>query len=103
LMNGVPLENCAAGVPTSCGSGTRDVHWRESIFKTELMTGYISGPTNPLSSVTIGALADFGYNVNFAAADAYTIPVSSGFSFSEMAQTRQLNDRVTQPVRGLWR
>jgi adhesin/invasin len=104
LGNGVPVENCLVGVPSSCGQGTRDSHWRESIFKTELMTGYISGPTNPLSAVTIAALADQGYDVNFAAADAYSLPTASGniamdaegaSSLFELSQRVELRERAT--------
>jgi len=67
----VPVEN--TGEP-----GTRDGHWRESTFDTELMTGFAenSGPM-PLSLMTIGALADLGYVVNTAAADPYTVPAGS--------------------------
>ncbi|MEO5510778.1 MAG: hypothetical protein ABIS27_09105, partial [Longimicrobiales bacterium] len=84
LVNGVPVENCVTGVPTSCGQGTRDAHWRESTFRTELMTGYLSGSggTNPLSSMTIASLGDLGYTVNLAAADAYTLPTGSGFELA---------------------
>ena len=63
----VPLE-------TTGGSGTALVHWSEAVFGNELMTGFISGTPNPLSILTIGALQDLGYGVNYAAADAYTIP-----------------------------
>jgi hypothetical protein len=64
---GVPVENTGGG-------GTRDSHWRESILRTELMTGYVSpaGVRNPLSRITVGSLADMGYTVNFAAADNFT-------------------------------
>ncbi len=61
----VPVEN-------SGGSGTRDAHWREGVFGRELMTGYLNSGTNPLSRVTVASLADLGYQVNLAAADAYT-------------------------------
>ena len=74
-----PIENCAAGVPAGCGPGTWLGHWREITYKNELMTGYISATGNPLSRVTIAALADMGYSVNLGAADAYTIPVSASF------------------------
>ncbi|MFO0845255.1 MAG: pre-peptidase C-terminal domain-containing protein [Gemmataceae bacterium] len=64
----VPVENTG-------GSGTRDSHWRESVFGAELMTGFLnSGVTNPLSRVTVASLADLGYQVNLAAADPYTPP-----------------------------
>lgn len=62
----VPVEE--NGVP-----GTGCSHWDEETFADELMTGYI-GVTTSLSTVTIGALDDLGYEVNYAAADAYTLP-----------------------------
>lgn len=63
--NVIPLENTG-------GLGTRDAHWRESIFDNEIMTGYLNA-NNRLSTVTIGALADLGYRVNFGAADPFTL------------------------------
>ena len=63
----VPLE-------TSGGSGTAGVHWSEAAFGNELMTGFISGAPDPLSILTIGALQDLGYTVNYAAADPYGLP-----------------------------
>jgi hypothetical protein len=63
---GVPVENTG-------GSGTRDSHWRESVLTNELMTGWAGPGTNlPLSRITVGSLADIGYTVNYAAADAFT-------------------------------
>ncbi len=54
------------------GLGTRGSHWSETVFDTELMTGYAeASPPMPLSIVTVGALQDLGYQVNYAAADAY--------------------------------
>ncbi|MFN7149706.1 MAG: leishmanolysin-related zinc metalloendopeptidase [Microthrixaceae bacterium] len=66
----VPLE-------TTGGAGTRDSHWRESIFDDEIMTGYLNSGTNPLSRLTIGSLADLGYHVDLGAADAYSLPGAS--------------------------
>jgi len=64
----VPVEN-------SGGSGTRDSHWRESTFDSELMTGWLNNGTNPLSRITAGQFIDLGYpGVNVDAADLYTIP-----------------------------
>jgi hypothetical protein len=61
------------------GKGTINAHWRESVFDTELMTGYAeSGKTSaPLSIVTVCALHDLGYGMNFDAADPYEIPTCS--------------------------
>jgi len=67
----VPVEN--SGQP-----GTRDRHWRESVFDNELMTGFLDLGANPLSIVTIGSMGDLGYVVNYGAADAYTHAFSVG-------------------------
>jgi len=67
----VPLENCSG-----CSLGTLDSHWRESVFESEMMTGFIeaSGPV-PLSEITTAALGDMGYAVNYAASDTYAMPL----------------------------
>ncbi|MCS7168273.1 MAG: DVUA0089 family protein [Gemmatales bacterium] len=58
------------------GPGTRDSHWRESVFRTELMTGWSEPPgvRMPLSRISVGSMADLGYVVNLAAADPYRPP-----------------------------
>lgn len=71
--SGVPVE--ALG-----GDGTRDSHWRESVLRSELMTGWIAPGANPLSAITIGSLADLGYLVSYHAADAFTVPSASALS-----------------------
>ncbi|GMA14491.1 hypothetical protein E5F05_09760 [Deinococcus metallilatus] len=70
------LGGQAAGVPVEdqYGEGTQCSHWKESVFQRELMTGFTSRSGMPLSRITLGALADLGYTVNYAAADPYTIP-----------------------------
>jgi hypothetical protein len=72
-LGSVPAENCLDLVQ-ACGVGTRNSHWKESIFKNELMTGYTSGVTNPLSIMSVQSLGDLGYVVNVLTADAYTVP-----------------------------
>lgn len=62
----VPVENQG-------GPGTADGHWRESVMGRELMTGYISLTSNPLSTITVGSLADLGYAVSYTNADPYTV------------------------------
>ena len=66
----VPVEN------TLGGSGSRDKHWRESVLDDELMTPRIGGAAHPLSAITIQSLADIGYRVDVAQADAYMVPES---------------------------
>lgn len=64
---GVPVENTG-------GPGTADSHWRETIFRNELMSGFISGTGNPISRMTVGSLADLGYQVDLDAAEPYQLP-----------------------------
>ncbi len=63
----VPVENIG-------GAGTRNSHWRESIFHNELMSGFIAAPNNPISRVTVGSLQDLGYVVDLNAAEPYELP-----------------------------
>ncbi len=58
------------------GAGTAYVHWRESVFQSELMTGYSDTAPEPLSILTLGALADQGYGVDMSKADPYVLPGS---------------------------
>ena len=70
-QTGVPVENTGE-------TGTRDGHWRETIFGNELMTGYISGTNNPLSALTIASLKDLGYGASFSTASTYMLGGTSG-------------------------
>jgi hypothetical protein len=63
----VPVENQEGG------AGTRDSHWRASVFKNELMTGFLTTGLNPLSRVTIASFGDLGYQVDQTAADPYQL------------------------------
>lgn len=67
----VPLENTGGG-------GTAEVHWRESVFDTELMTGFAEdNEPMPLSLMTLGSIEDLGLAVNHLAADAYFITAAA--------------------------
>jgi len=63
----VPVENIG-------GQGTADSHWRETVFRNELMSGFIAGPGNPLSRVTVASLQDLGYVVDMDAAEPFSLP-----------------------------
>jgi hypothetical protein len=63
----VPVENTG-------GPGTRDGHWRETVFRNELMSGFISKAGNPLSRITAASLGDMGYKVDLDAAEPYDLP-----------------------------
>jgi len=61
-----------AKVPVQSSSDTG--HWRESVLGLEVMTPSLSiNNTNPLSAITIQALADMGYSVDVSLADAFTL------------------------------
>ena len=68
----VPLENTG-------GAGTADAHWRESTFRTEVMTGFVSpvGTANPFSRLTLASMADLGYVVDYGATDPYVLPAGA--------------------------
>jgi hypothetical protein len=64
----VPVENTG-------GSGTAEVHWRESVFDREVMTGFVeSNDDMPFSSISIASLEDIGYVVNLLSADPFEVP-----------------------------
>ena len=63
----IPVEN-AQGQGSDCG------HWRESFFGNELMDSSANAPDDPLSRMTIAALEDLGYAVDYAQAEPYAIP-----------------------------
>lgn len=63
----VPVENTG-------GAGTKNSHWRETLFKNELMSGFIAAPNNPLSRMTVASLQDLGYGVDLSAAEPYSLP-----------------------------
>ncbi|HYR07721.1 MAG TPA: leishmanolysin-related zinc metalloendopeptidase [Longimicrobium sp.] len=84
----VPVEN---GGPV----GTINGHWRESVLQNELMTGYVNAGSNPLSAVTVRSLADLGYTVDPAAADAFSLALS--LNGAAGARLRLHNDIYTGP------
>ena len=87
-VGGVPVENCT-GI-NNCGAGTRDSHWRELTFRTEIMTGFLENATTPmpLSTMTIQSLADLGYSVSTASADAYKIPGTAIMQMDDAPESR---------------
>ena len=95
---------CASTVPVenTGGDGTKNAHWRESVFGNELMTGYANAGGMPISRMTIGAFLDIGYAINFDAAASYQIPgttsaAGSGASFSITGARRTAWERIIEP------
>lgn len=79
------------------GPGTCEGHWKESVFGTELMTGFLNGNVaNPLSRMTLASMQDLGYNIDLSKADSYSIPAVGTASVSARAGKNDLI--VTRPV-----
>ena len=81
----------AAGLPAAAdvplantgGPGTTDSHWRELTFDNELMTGFLNPGVNPISALTVGQLADLGYEVDLAGgSDPYSLPSGAALLLS---------------------
>ena len=88
----VPVENAVGG------TGTRDSHWRGSVFVEELMIGFITSSVLPLSRVTAASLADLGYSVNEEAADPYTLPGAGAYEGGLEGVTPLGDDVLRVPV-----
>lgn len=79
----VPVENTG-------DVGTRDSHWRRSVFNNELMQGF-SSTTMPMSAVTVGSLADLGYVVDLTKADPFSFTAGRSASGVQPAPVRGSN------------
>jgi len=73
----VPVENDVEFF----GPASVNSHWRESVFDGELMTPAANGSL-ALSEVTIAAMADLGYEVDTAAADAFSLATAPSATVS---------------------
>lgn len=84
------LSSCTPDIPVEAGGGpgTALTHWRETVFRNELLTGYYSPGRNVLTPMTIGSLDDLGFVVNMAAADEERLAaLSLGASASASARS----------------
>lgn len=89
----VPVENTG-------GAGTRDAHWRKSVFNTELMQGF-SNPSMPMSRVTVGSLADLGYTVDLNGADNFSF--LSALRSTPLVEREMISDVMDIPLWGVER
>jgi len=87
----VPVENTG-------GAGTRDGHWRESVFDNEVCTGFIDAGANPLSIVTAAQFIDLTYQVNLGDADPYTLPGPLSARAASGVQVHLVNDIYRGPI-----
>ncbi|NJM65615.1 MAG: hypothetical protein HC851_08060 [Acaryochloris sp. RU_4_1] len=77
----VPVENTGS-------VGTRDSHWRESIFGNEVMTGFLSSGLNPFSRITLASLQDLGYSVNFNTTEPLLLNGSEQLTMMSLGTTK---------------
>ena len=75
-------------------------HWDERVFRSELMTPSAEsvGTAMPISRVTIGALQDMGYKVNYAAAERYTAALMAAASMLPQPGATNQNATTTSPA-----
>lgn len=73
----LPIENIG-------GPGTAGGHWRESLLRYELMTGFLNRGENPLSRITAGSMKDLGYGAA-SVGEQYDLPKGTpGVNISEL-------------------
>ncbi len=89
-----PVEGTGSCDQNGNGDGTRDSHWEETIFQSELMTGFISGNVRPLSATSIRSIEDLGYVVNLSVADAFNIATQPTLRDDRNARVTQLKNDV---------
>lgn len=89
----VPVEN-------SGSTGTRDAHWRRTVFTNELMQGYARPGGMPMSRVTIASLADLGYAVSYAGSDSFTFFPAMSSIFASSGPAVSLGDDIASAA--LW-
>jgi hypothetical protein len=97
---GFTAEGAPVPVEGEGGAGTRGLHWRETTFGHELMTGWVTGGDAPLSAVTVGALRDLGYAVNEGSADPFSAPLA-GVAPTSSSLGLALSTSSATPLAGL--
>lgn len=73
----LPVENIG-------GPGTAGGHWRESVLRNELMTGFINLGYNPLSRITAGSMKDLGYGAATVGEEYSLVKGTEGVDISEL-------------------
>lgn len=77
LHGGAAVCGTTVPVHSTDGAGSRDTHWRESVFRNEIMTPFLEQGPNPYSAMTIRSLGDLGYVVSTALANNFTIATAA--------------------------
>ena len=71
-------------------------HWREFVFKAEVMSPFIDGGVpNPLSIVTLASFQDLGYTeVDLSVADEFELALSSPDVAGDLVHRFRLEDDI---------
>ncbi|MFB7172702.1 leishmanolysin-related zinc metalloendopeptidase [Streptomyces sp. NPDC056254] len=88
---GQPLPVPVANVG---GAGSAGSHWRETVFRNELMSPTVAAAGNPLSRLTAASLGDIGYEVDLDGAEPYELP-------DLMAVAAAGGEELPEPPRGI--
>ncbi len=80
-------------------AGTVNSHWRDEVFDPEIMTGFLSPGSNPLSAVSVRSLQDLGYTVNAAGADPFTLDLPPVRIAGRQRGRPLVNDIIDDPIR----
>lgn len=74
LVGGNAYTDAKVPVENTGGQGTANGHWREEVMGNEMMTSYMTHMEAVLSTVTLAALEDMGYEVDYSKAGGYEWP-----------------------------
>ena len=100
LLKGPTVKPTPVPVENTGGPGTADSHWRETVFRNEMMTGFVGVSGNPLSRMTVASLQDLGYVVDLNAAEPYSLPnllvAGRGGTLGGPGGERRAGHRATQ-------
>ena len=86
----------AIRLTTGEGEGSDYSHWNESVFQNELMTSQANWNGMPTSQMTIAALRDLGWNVNYGAAQAYALSAGRAIGIVNISGTALPNSASLQ-------
>jgi hypothetical protein len=92
----VPVENQG-------GEGTRDGHWRQTVFRNERMTGFSAAPGvfQPLSAVSLASFLDKGYDVDLGRADSFALAAALVAPEGHLGHALGHDDILREPIRVL--
>ncbi|MBD2213133.1 pre-peptidase C-terminal domain-containing protein [Nostoc linckia FACHB-104] len=74
------FSQTAIPMTTGIGVGSDYLHWKEEVFGSETMTHITKGAASSFSQLSLAALRDIGWNLNYGAAQPYSLPLGGSQS-----------------------